>query len=154
VTNGLNAVADGLRFPLEFALSTRVAAMSPPEETAAPPGAQEVFADIKAFYAVGHVPAVFRHMSRDPVFLQGYWGATRAAFGDGVLARPLKEVLALAASFSAKSDYGIDFHMREARRLGVTEQGIMEAIDVVQCFSTVTKIADALQLQPDFDTRT
>src|SRR5437899_6462895 len=40
---------------------------------------------------------------------------------------------------------------REARRLGLTEQGLTEAVEVVQLFNTVTKIADALQLQPDFN---
>ena len=29
----------------------------------------------------------------------------------------------------------------------------MEVVEVVQCFNTVTKIADALQLEPDFDPR-
>ena len=62
----------------------------------------------------------------------------------------MKEVLALAASLTAKSDYGVDFHLREVRRLGLSEQGLTEAIEVVQCFNTVTKIADALQLPPDF----
>ena len=67
--------------------------------------------------------------------------------------RLTKEILALAASPTGKSDYGIDFHLREARRLGLSEQGLTEALEVVQCFNTVTKIADALQLQPDFDPR-
>mgnify|MGYP001611188350 FL=1 len=39
------------------------------------------------------------------------------------------------------------------RRLGVSDQGLTEVIEVVQCFNTVTEIADALQLQPDFDPR-
>ncbi len=60
-------------------------------------------------------------------------------------------MLALAASLTAKSDYGVDLHLREVRRLGVSDQGVTEAIEVVQCFNTVTKIADALQLRPDFD---
>jgi alkylhydroperoxidase family enzyme len=54
---------------------------------------------------------------------------------------------------TGKSDYGVDFHLREARRLGLSEQALTEAIQVVQLFNTVTKIADALQLQPDFDPR-
>jgi len=99
------------------------------------------------------VPAVFRWMARDPIFLQGYWGAVRAAFADATLDRLTKEVLALAASMTAKSDYGVDLHLREARRLGLTDQGLTEAVEVVQLFNTVTKIADALQLQPDFNPR-
>lgn len=77
----------------------------------------------------------------------------REAFADGKLDRLTKEVLALTASMTAKSDYGVDLHLREARRLGLTEQGLTEAVEVVQLFNTVTKIADALQLEPDFDPR-
>ncbi len=51
---------------------------------------------------------------------------------------------ATAASFS------VDFHLREARRLGLSDPMLTEAVEVVQLFNTVTKIADALQLQPDF----
>jgi len=65
----------------------------------------------------------------------------------------MKEILAFAASMTGKSDYGVDFHLREARRLGMSEQMLTEAVKVVQLFNTVTKIADALQLQPDFDPR-
>lgn len=115
--------------------------------------AKTVFEEIAAFYEMDRPPAVFRWMARDVGFLQNYWAATREAFSDRKLDRLTKEVLAFAASLTAKSDYGVDFHLREARRLGLSEQGLTEAIEVVQCFNTVTKIADALQLEPDFDPR-
>jgi AhpD family alkylhydroperoxidase len=117
----------------------------------APPEVKAVFDEIMGFYALDRAPAVFRWMARDPGFLHGYWNATREAFTDRKLDRRMKEILALAASLTAKSDYGVDFHLREVRRLGLSEQGLTEAIEVVQCFNTVTKIADALQLEPDFD---
>jgi AhpD family alkylhydroperoxidase len=154
VTHALNAVADGLRLPLEFAPSPRTPVFPVPDAgDDAGLEAKEVLDEIRAFYAMDRPPAVFRHMARDPGFLRGYWEATRAAFSDRRLDRYTKEILALAASFTAKSDYGVDLHLREARRLGLTDQGLTEAIEVVQLFNTVTKIADALQLQPDFDPR-
>jgi AhpD family alkylhydroperoxidase len=149
VTHALNTVADGLRLPLEFSPSARTPFVPLPD--ADPPAAKAVLEEISAFYAVERPPAVFRWMARDSGFLQGYWGATRAAFADRKLDRLTKEVLALAASMTAKSDYGVDLHLREARRLGLSEQGLMEVVEVVQLFNTVTKVADALQLQPDFD---
>jgi len=53
------------------------------------------------------------------------------------------------AAMTAKSDYGVDFHLREARRLGLSDQALIEAVEGVQLFNAVTKIADALRLQPD-----
>jgi alkylhydroperoxidase/carboxymuconolactone decarboxylase family protein YurZ len=154
VTNGLNAVADGLDLPLEFVPSSGAPpAGSLTESDGATAAAKDVLAEIAAFYAMERAPAVFRWMARDPRFLQGYWSATREVFSDGILDRLTKEVLAWAASLTAKSRYGADFHLREVRRLGLSEDGVTEVVEVVQCFNTVTKIADALQLAPDFDHR-
>lgn len=152
MTHGLNSIADGLRLPLDFSPSARVPIASLNVDFILPAGDVEAVLDeIASFYTMDSPPAVFRYMARDPIFLKGYWGATREAFSDRTLGRRTKEILALAASLTAKSDYGVDLHLREVRRLGVSEQALTEAIEVVQCFNTVTKIADALQLQPDFD---
>ena len=152
VTHGLNSAADGLRLPLDFSNVPRVPLVS--LEDAPAPEAKEILEEIRAFYAMDRAPAVFRYLARDARFLQGYWGATREAFTDRKLDRLMKEVLALAASLTAKSDYGVDLHLREARRLGLSEKALTEAVEVVQLFNTVTKIADTLQLQPDFDPST
>ena len=153
VTHALNAVADGLRLPLEFSASSRLPLISLSDPPADDSDLKGLFDDIRGFYAVQEVPAVFRWMARDRGFLQSYWEATRAAFTDRTLDRLTKEILAFAASMTAKSDYGVDFHLREARRLGLSDQGLTEAVEVVQLFNTVTKIADTLGLQPDFPAR-
>ena len=153
VTHALNAVADGLRLPLEFSPSVRHPIVPIPEPAADEGDLKVVFDDIRSFYAVDRVPAVFRWMARDPGFFQSYWEATRVAFTGRRLDRLTKEILALAASMTAKSDYGVDLHLREARRLGLSDQGLTEAVEVVQLFNTVTKIADTLGLQPDFPAR-
>ena len=153
VTHALNAVADGLRLPLEFAPSARQPVLPLLDLAEAPPEVKVVFDEITGFYALDHPPPVFRWMARDVGFLQSYWAATRQAFSDRTLDRLMKEILAFAASMTGKSDYGVDFHLREARRLGLTDQALTEAVEVVQLFNTVTKIADALCLQPDFDPR-
>ena len=153
VTHALNAVADGLRLPLEFSPSARLPVLPLPDPAEAPPAVTAVFDEIVGFYALDRPPAVFRWMARDVGFLQSYWAATRQAFADRRLNRLMKEILALAASMTGKSDYGVDFHLREARRLGLTDEALTEAVEVVQLFNTVTKIADALRLQPDFDPR-
>jgi alkylhydroperoxidase/carboxymuconolactone decarboxylase family protein YurZ len=121
-----------------------------PSTEEAPPEVKKTFDEIQIFYAMERVPAVFRWMARDAIFLQGYWGAVREAF-TGRKLDLTKEIFALAASMTAKSDYGVDLHLRETRRHGRTEQGLTEAVEVVQLFNTVTKIADALRLQPDFN---
>ena len=54
-----------------------------------------------------------------------------------------------AVSVTTRSQFGTAFHLGEMRRLGVTERGVMEVLGVTQMFSSYTKIADTLQLEPD-----
>ena len=152
VTNGINAVADGLRLPLEFSdIPARKPLVKPIEFEEASNELKDIYSDIMAFYQTEQIPAVFKTLAHDEGYLKDYWGAVRFVFSDGKLDRLTKETLAFASSMAAKSDYGVDLHLAEARRLGLSEKGVMEAVQVVQLFSCYTKVADGLQLSPDFD---
>jgi len=108
-----------------------------------------VFAEIRAFYDRTDVPVVFRRVAGDPGYLADLWGAARRAFADHTLTRRHKEALAFAVSVTTRSPFGTAFHLAEMRRLGVGERGVMEVLGVTQMFSSYTKIADTLQLEPD-----
>lgn len=151
VTNGINAVADGLRLPLDFSQApsrqplVKLVGMEEASDVL-----KETYLDIMAFYQTEHVPAIFKALAHDEGYLRDYWGAVRFVFQDGRLDRLTKEALAIATSMAAKSEYGMDLHVAEARRLGLSDKGLMEVVQVVQLFSAYTKIADGLQLEPDF----
>ena len=122
--------------------------------TAVDPGAAEgetcaLFAEIAAFYESTQVPTPFRLLAHDPGYASDVWEATRHAFTDHRLSRRLKEALAFAVSVTSRSRFGTAFHLAEMRRLGVGERGVMEVLGVTQMFSSYTKIADTLQLEPD-----
>jgi AhpD family alkylhydroperoxidase len=143
ITNALNVVADGLT-------SARALGAAIPEPDEAPAAAAaETFADIRAFYARADVPVAFRLLAVDPGYLNDVWGATKRAFSDNRLSRRLKEALAFAVSLTTRSAFGTAFHHGELRRLGVSDAGVMEVLGVTQMFSSYTKIADTLQLEPD-----
>jgi len=141
VTNALNVVADA------FGASTPgLAALDP---GAAGGEARALFDDVRAFYQSADVPLPFRLMAHDPAYAVDVWGAVRRAFDDNRLPRRLKEALAFAVSLTSRSPFGTAFHLAEMRRLGVGERGVMEVFGVTQMFSSYTKIADTLQLEPD-----
>ena len=151
MTNGINAVADGMRLPLDFSdVPVRKPLVPLVELDRAPNPVQQVYQDIQAFYQSEHVPNIFKMLAHDEGYLHDYWGAVRFVFSERHLDRLTKEAVALATSMAAKSDYGVDLHLREVRRLGLNEKGVLEVIEVVQLFSCYTKIADGLQLEPDF----
>lgn len=141
ITNALNVVADTLD-----PVAPGLAAV---DEATADGEAAAVFHDIRTFFACADVPAPFRVLARDPGYLTDFWGACRRALDDNRLSRRLKAALAFAVSMTSRSRFGTAFHLAELRRLGVSERGVLEVLGVTQMFSSYTKIADTLQLEPD-----
>jgi hypothetical protein len=140
ITNALNVAADGLG----------AAGLTPVNPEAASAEVRAVFEEIRAFFGgAADVPAPFCLIAHDPGYLADVWGATRHAFSDNRLGRRLKAALAFAVSLTSRSPFGSAFHLAEMRRLGVGERGVMEVIGVTQMFSSYTKIADTLDLEPD-----
>ena len=140
ITNALNVAADGLA----------AAGLTPVAPEAASAEVRAVLDEIHAFFGgAAEVPTPFRLIAHDPGYLADVWAATRHAFADNRLARRLKAALAFAVSLTSRSAFGSAFHLAEMRRLGVTERGVMEVIGVTQMFSSYTKIADTLALEPD-----
>lgn len=154
-THGLNAVADGLRLPLDFAGAAGTGnGGAPPlipllsyEEASG--NVRRVYDDIKAYYAMDEAPNVFKAIADDDTYLRETWSYVKGTFTTKKLERSFKECLAFAVSLTGKSAYGADFHLRELRRLGVSPQAIREVIQVTQLFNVATKLADALHLEPD-----
>jgi hypothetical protein len=143
VTNALNVVADGLGPAGDAPALLEPAADGDPR-----PEVRALLAEIREFYA-GAVPLPLRLAANDPGYAADLWAAVRRIFADAALARPYKEALAFAVSLTTRSRFGTAFHLGEMRRLGASARGVMEIVGVTQMFSSYTKIADTLQLQPD-----
>lgn len=144
ITNALNVVADALA-PVPQGNPSIV----PLEEATAAPAVRELFDEVRAFYQRPDVPLPFRLIAHDPGYAAEVWRAARRAFSDNRLTRRVKEALAFAVSVTTRSTFGTPFHLGEMRRLGVGDRGVMEVIGVTQLFSSYSKIADTLQLEPD-----
>ena len=141
VTNALNVVAD--------ALGPATPGMEALDGAAGGVETRALFDDIRAFYDSPTVPLPFRVIARDAAYAADVWAAVRRAFEDNRLGRRLKEALAFAVSLTSRSAFGTAFHLAEMRRLGTGERGVMEVLGVTQMFSSYTKIADTLRLEPD-----
>ncbi len=147
----MNAVAEGLRLTPEFSGEPQGAPLLPlVDPLTAPPEVKQILDEAQAFLAMEWPPAVLLAIAHDPGYLADYWLALKGIFSDGALDRLTKAVMAFAASVTAGSAYGTDFHLREMRRLGAAERAVIEALEVTQLFNGFTKIADTLRLTPDF----
>jgi len=141
ITNALNVAADGLG-----------SVLPPIDPDTALPEVRAVFADLREFYEIpagGEIPTPFALAAYEPGYLADLWVTVRHTFADRQLSRRVKEALAFAVSLTSRSPFGTAFHLGEMRRLGVSERGVMEVTGVTQMFSSYTKIADTLQLEPD-----
>ncbi len=143
ITNALNVVADGLAPAQRRGAAPRARGGQRPRDEV-----RALFADAREFYA-GRGAAAAARGGRRRGYAADLWAAVRRAFADATLARRFKEALAFAVSLTTRSGFGTAFHLGEMRRLGVGERGVMEVIGVTQMFSSYTKIADTLQLEPD-----
>ncbi len=137
ITNALNVAADTL------------GALGAVDEAAASVETRALLAEIRAFYGSADVPPAFRFIAHDPLYAADVWAAAKHGFADNRLARRFKEALAFAVSVSTRSPSGTAWHLTQMRRLGVGPRGVMEIVGVTQMFSSYTKIADMLQLEPD-----
>lgn len=145
-------VADGARLAPEGedGAAARPSRFPLVDPSAVSAGVRETFEEIRAFFQVPAVPQVFRVMAADEGYLKAFWGGVRFALGEGKLDRLTKACIGLGVSLAGHSDYGIALHLGQARRLGLTDRGAFEVLQVVQCFSALTKIADQLHLQSDW----
>lgn len=152
LTHGMNTVAESLSLSPEFSGEARRVPLIPlVDPLSAAPEVKQILDEAQAFFAMEWPPAVLLAMAHDWGYLADYWFALKGIFADGGLDRFTKEVMAFAASVTASSAYGTDFHLREMRRLGASERAVIEALEVTQLFNGFTKIADTLRLTPDFN---
>lgn len=148
--HGMNGVADGLRLPLDFTPDpTRIPLVPLVDPAAAEGPVKELFDEITAFFDMPVPPNLYRALAHDAGYMADQWRYVRYIFSDGQLPRLSKSIIALAVSMAARSAYGIDFHHREARRLGFSDAAMWELVFVTEQFHAVNKIGDCLHLEPD-----
>ncbi len=148
--HGMNGVADGLRLPLDFTPDpTRVSLVPLADPASAAGPVRALFDEVCAFFAMPGPPNLYRALAHDPAYAADQFRYVRHVFSDGKLPRLHKAIIALAVSMASRSAYGIDFHHREARRLGLTDAAMWELVFVTEQFNAVNKIGDCLHLQPD-----
>ncbi len=118
------------------------------EESASEP-VRAVLEDAKSFYEMKRAPGVLRLLAGDPKRLEASWERAKAIFDDGALDRRTKALVAVAVSMAVHSPYAMDFHLREARRLGAEEEAIWEVLRVAEHFTILNRLANGLALDND-----
>jgi AhpD family alkylhydroperoxidase len=63
-----------------------------------------------------------------PESFKAYTEFDKQVMADGALPKKVKELMAIAVAHTTQCPFCIDFHTKEAKKVGATEQEIIEAV--------------------------
>ncbi|GBC81609.1 Alkyl hydroperoxide reductase AhpD [bacterium HR10] len=110
---------------------------------------KDIFDDIKRTFNLPFVPNLFRAMANHPAYLESSWSRFKVIMGPGTLDPRTKEFLALAVSTVNNCQYCIHAHTAGLRRMGVSDEELLEALAVVDLFMGINKFLDGLRVESD-----
>lgn len=134
---------------------TRIATVTPVEESAATGKVAAIYADIKATKNLERVPNFWRVLATSPDHLELVWTRLKALMHPEAAGRhskldPLtREIIALAVSATNGCSYCINSHTAAARRLGLDAEALGEVLAIVGLFNTTNSLAEGYQVEPD-----
>ncbi|MEE9396621.1 MAG: carboxymuconolactone decarboxylase family protein [Methylococcales bacterium] len=110
---------------------------------------QEIFDEITIHF--GMVPNFFSAQAEaDPAWLELNWSRWKVIMGqERSLDRKTKELIAVAVSIVNNCEYCTLAHEASALMVGSSEEEIIEMKEVVELFSSFTKIATSLNIPCD-----
>jgi len=110
---------------------------------------KDVFEEIRSGF--GMVPNFFKaQAAADPDWLELNWMRWKSIMGrQRSLDRKTKELLAVAVSLANNCEYCSLAHESMALMLGVSEQELVEAKEVIELFASFNAIADSLRVPCD-----
>ncbi len=111
--------------------------------------AKAIFGEIKG--AFGMVPNFFKAQAAvDPDWLELNWNRVKKIMlTKGALDRKTKELIAMAVSLVNRCEYCSLAHEAMAIMVGVSDEAIIEAKEVVELFASFDAIADSLRIPCD-----
>lgn len=119
------------------------------EEAAASPRVRAVYDDIKATKQIDFVPNFWKTLAAHPPLLEDTWNRLKRVMAPGKLDALTKEMIAVAVSATNGCSYCINSHTAAVKKLGLSEEGLGELMEVVALFNATNTLADAYQVRPD-----
>jgi alkylhydroperoxidase/carboxymuconolactone decarboxylase family protein YurZ len=95
------------------------------------------------------VPAIWRVLARNAFYLEATWRKETALMAPGVLAARDKRRVALAVAMATRARYMIEYHAAVLRHAGDTDRDLLEILGVVDHYTTLNTVSEAMQIQSD-----
>ena len=81
-------------------------------------------------YSMNNLKKIKKLDANAPAVMQAFWAFDKAAMADGAIPVKYKELMALAVAFTTQCPYCIELHSDRARKAGVTDPEMAEAVTV------------------------
>lgn len=108
---------------------------------------KDIYEDMKRVRGWETVPIVWRVMAVQPEYLRVNWERYKAIMLSGSLDPLTKEIVALTVSMVNRCSYCIDSHSLAVKKLGMSEEQLVEMVSVIDFFSGTNVFSSGLKLE-------
>lgn len=119
------------------------------EENDANERVTESYEDIKAGFGNGQVPNVYKVLGNNPIVLEAAVEHRHRVMDEGTLDPNIKEFLAWATVTLLNNQFGIETHTARLKKLGYTDEQVIEALGVLQYFAGISVVINGLAMAHD-----
>jgi alkylhydroperoxidase/carboxymuconolactone decarboxylase family protein YurZ len=119
------------------------------EESDASERVKAAYEDIKAGFGNGQVPNAYKVLGNNPTILEAAVEHRHRVMDEGSLDPNLKEFLAWATVTLLNNQFGIETHTARLKRLGFSDEQIIEALAVLQYFAGISVVINGLAMAHD-----
>jgi len=127
--------------------------VQPVDPSGAPEPVREVLEEIRCWgsEAIGtdEIPTIWRAIARNPHYIQSTWLKEQVVMRSDRLSARDKRRVALAIAMNGKSRYMIEYHVAILRRLGDTDEDLLEVLGVVDHYNCLNTLSDGMQIVSD-----
>ena len=119
------------------------------EEQDADERVKAAYEDIKAGFGNGQVPNAYKVLGHNATILEAAVEHRHRVMDEGTLDPTLKEFLAWASVTLLNNQFGIETHTARLKRMGFTDEQVLEALGVLQYFAGISVVINGLGMAQD-----
>ncbi len=108
-----------------------------------------LYQEIQDGFGAGQVPTVYQVLGNNASVLRAAIENRRSVMNQGELDPMLKEWLAWATVTLSNNVFGIRMHTARLKKMGISNEQILEALSVVQYFSGISVVINGLAMDDD-----
>lgn len=113
---------------------------------------KEIYEELKC--SLGIVPNIYRALANNEHILETFWENRKRIMDQGTLDPAIKEWLAWATVAINNAKFGVDTHTARLKKMGYTDEQIVEALAVINYFIGISTVINGLGMVNDTNPET